>query len=102
MLSSNSPIVLVTGGAGFLGSRLVELLVRQQKYRVRALVRQKSRMDTIASTWGCDTSSLEVAEGNLLRREDCLAATEGAAIVYHLAAGTGTKSFPWAFRNSDV
>jgi nucleoside-diphosphate-sugar epimerase len=59
-------------------------------------------MTAIASGWGCDTSQLEVMEGDLLSREDCNAATNDVSIIYHLAAGTGTKSYPEAFRNSVV
>ena len=40
--------------------------------------------------------------GNLLSPNDCVAATKNAAIVFHLAAGRGEKSFPDAFLNSVV
>jgi hypothetical protein len=43
-----------------------------------------------------------VLRGNLLSRADCEAASKGAAVTYHLAAGTGEKSFPDAFMNSVV
>jgi nucleoside-diphosphate-sugar epimerase len=102
MANLYQPIVLVTGATGFLGSSLVELLVRRGQFRVRAFVRQPSKMAAIASTWGCDTSALEVIEGDLLSREDCSASTNDVSIIYHLAAGTGTKSYPEAFRNSVV
>jgi nucleoside-diphosphate-sugar epimerase len=94
--------VLVTGAAGFLGSKVVEFLVRDGRFQVRALVRDKARMDRVVSGWNCDSSKLELFEGNLLSPKDCFAATEGIQIVYHLAAGTGTKSFPDAFRNSVI
>jgi nucleoside-diphosphate-sugar epimerase len=45
---------------------------------------------------------IEVIKGNLLSREDCEAATRNAALILHLAAGTGEKSFPDAFMNSVV
>jgi nucleoside-diphosphate-sugar epimerase len=45
---------------------------------------------------------VEMFRGNLLSREDCDAATRGAAVVFHLAAGRGEKSIPEAFRNSVV
>jgi nucleoside-diphosphate-sugar epimerase len=102
MAAPDSPTILVTGAAGFLGSRVAKLLIRQNQQRVRVLVRQRSKMTAIASAWDCDTSSLEVIEGNLLSRRDCLAATNRASVIYHLAAGTGTKSYADAFRNSVV
>jgi nucleoside-diphosphate-sugar epimerase len=43
-----------------------------------------------------------VIRGNLLSREDCAAATAGVAVIFHLAAGTGDKSFPDAFMNTVV
>jgi nucleoside-diphosphate-sugar epimerase len=41
-------------------------------------------------------------KGNLLSSEDCAAATKDVAVIFHLAAGTGEKSFPDAFMNSVV
>ena len=37
---------------------------------------------------------IDILQGNLLSREDCKAACKGAAVIFHLAAGTGEKSFP--------
>jgi nucleoside-diphosphate-sugar epimerase len=37
-----------------------------------------------------------------LSKSDCDAITDGAKVIYHLAAGTGTKSFADAFANSVV
>ena len=45
---------------------------------------------------------VDVLKGNLLSREDCAAATKDVAVIYHLAAGAGEKSFPDAFMNSVV
>ena len=45
---------------------------------------------------------MEVIRGNLLSREDCITATRGVAVIFHLAAGRGEKSFPDAFINSVV
>jgi nucleoside-diphosphate-sugar epimerase len=43
-----------------------------------------------------------VIKGNLLCRQDCVTATRDAAVVLHLAAGVGEKSFPEAVLNSVV
>jgi nucleoside-diphosphate-sugar epimerase len=43
-----------------------------------------------------------VLKGNLLSRADCEAACKDVAVIFHLAAGTGEKSFPDAFMNSVV
>ena len=45
---------------------------------------------------------MELMKGNLLSSEDCAAATKDVAVIFHLAAGTGEKSFPDAFMNSVV
>ena len=43
-----------------------------------------------------------MVKGNLLSREDCTAAMKDVAVIFHLAAGRGGKSFPDAFMNSVV
>jgi len=43
---------------------------------------------------------IEVFRGNLLNREDCEAASKDVALILHLAAGIGEKSFTDAFVNS--
>jgi len=45
---------------------------------------------------------IEVLKGNLLSGEDCASACKDVAVIFHLAAGTGEKSFPDAFMNSVV
>ena len=45
---------------------------------------------------------MEIMRGNLLHREDCAAAAKDAAVIFHLAAGRGEKSFADAFLNSVV
>lgn len=46
--------------------------------------------------------TVEVVAGNLLSPQDCEAACKDVSVIYHLAAGTGGKSFPDAFMNSVV
>lgn len=45
---------------------------------------------------------IDIVRGNLLSREDCETAAKDVAVILHLAAGTGEKSFPDAFMNSVV
>jgi nucleoside-diphosphate-sugar epimerase len=70
---------------------------------VRCLVRRAEgaqRLARIADRY--PGARLDIVEGNLLSREDCLAATKGAAVILHLAAGRGEKFVPDAFMNSVV
>jgi nucleoside-diphosphate-sugar epimerase len=48
------------------------------------------------------TAHVDVLRGNLLSREDCLRATQDVAVILHLAAGRGEKSYPDALLNSVV
>jgi nucleoside-diphosphate-sugar epimerase len=48
-----------------------------------------------------DKAKIEVVQGNLLSMDYCKKATDGAAVIFHLAAGM-EKSFPGSFMNSVV
>lgn len=96
-------VVLITGATGFMGPRVVESLVERGFRRIRCLVRPSMAsakagvLSELASRKG-----VEIARGNLLSMEDCVAAAQDAKVVIHLAAGRGEKSFPDAFLNSVV
>src|SRR5215471_4910984 len=95
--------ILITGANGFIGVRLVESLLQLGLRRLRCFVRrssQTSRLEALAA--GHAGVEIELVKGNLLSHEDCLAATEGVKVIYHLAAGRGEKSYPDAFMNSVV
>ncbi len=96
--------VLVTGASGFIGTRVVGKFLEHGFRRVRCFSRTSSdlrKLDSIKRDYG-DTAEIEIFRGNLLSREDCRRAAEGVPVIYHLAAGTGEKSFPDAFLNSVV
>ena len=73
--------VLVTGATGFIGHRLVFLLL-EQGVHVRCLVRPTSGTDRLRS-WGA-----ELRTGDVTDRESLDRAVEGVDIVYHLAGVT--------------
>jgi UDP-glucose 4-epimerase len=76
--------ILVTGGAGFIGSHLVDRLV-QEGYTVRVIDNlSNGRLENLAQHRG--NPQVEVRVGDLKRSEDALRAVEGVETVFHYAA----------------
>ncbi|GMV96934.1 MAG: SDR family oxidoreductase [Phycisphaerae bacterium] len=73
---------LVTGGAGFIGSHIVERLVRDGQ-PVRVLDDFSSGKRENLAGFG---SKVEVVEGDLRRPEDCRRACRGVEVVFHQGA----------------
>ncbi len=71
--------VLVTGGTGFIGGRLVERLVLECKANVRVLVRNFASASRIARF------PVEMVHGNVMESGDVEAAVKGCEIVFHCA-----------------
>jgi len=96
--------ILVTGATGFIGSRVVENLLDRGFRNLRCFARPSSEVARVEAIAGrrLDGLRIEVIKGNLLSREDCVTATEDVTVIFHLAAGTGEKSFPDVFVNSVV
>ena len=93
--------VLVTGAAGFVGSRVVSALLEMGFEDVRCGVRRSSDITLLERSLSDHPSRCRIVEANLLSREDCRSATEGVDIIYHHVAGRG-KSFPACFQGSVV
>lgn len=74
-------MILVTGGTGFVGPKIVHAL-RAEETAVRALVRDPSSSSArTLSAWGCELAQGDATDPDSLRR-----ATEGADAVVHLIA----------------
>jgi nucleoside-diphosphate-sugar epimerase len=73
--------VLVTGGTGFVGGRLVERLVQECHAEVRVLVHNFAKAIRVARY------PVEMAYGDLTRPDEVSRAVEGCEIVFHCAYG---------------
>lgn len=90
------PSVLITGGAGFIGSHLAERLLREGR-RVRVLdnldpfyeVAQKRR--NLAELAAVGGARFEFVHGDLREAAACKAAVAGCGVVVHLAALAGVR-----------
>jgi nucleoside-diphosphate-sugar epimerase len=103
VVSSDDPI-LVTGAGGFIGARVVEGLLDRGFRNLVCFARPSSKQAGIESALKHrpNGSQVRIIKGNLLSRQDCKAASKDVALIYHLAAGTGEKSFPDVCLNSVV
>ena len=100
IISAND-LVLVTGASGFIGAKVVEILLEYGFCNLRCLVRPSSQLGRLkkATAPFDGKGNIEFLAGDLLSPEDCAKAAEGVSIIYHLAAGFD-KSFAGAFMNS--
>jgi NAD dependent epimerase/dehydratase len=82
--------VLVTGAGGFIGSHLVEHLVRQEA-RVRAMFHYDSRpgLGNLEHLAARDRKQVEVIAGDICNPFFVRQAIEGVDVVFHLAALIG-------------
>ena len=77
--------VLITGGAGFIGSNLVERLLREGA-RVRALDNlERGKLEYLSGSM----SNIEFVQGDLKSLEVCERACQGIDVVFHLASKVG-------------
>jgi nucleoside-diphosphate-sugar epimerase len=102
-LVDHTDLIVVTGSNGFIGTRVVEALLLQGFTRLRCFVRPSSNLTNLERVLARSAGvGVEVVSGNLLSPDDCRTVTEGARLIYHLAAGRGEKSYPSAYLNSVV
>jgi len=94
--------ILVTGAGGFIGTKVVKRLLEGGFHHVRCFSRSSNDLRKAAGQKINGSGSVEIVNGDLLSKDDCLRATKDVGVIYHLAAGRGAKSFPDAFLNSVV
>jgi nucleoside-diphosphate-sugar epimerase len=88
-------LALVTGGTGFIGSHLVETLIRQGT-PVRCLVRSPERARFLQDL------GAEIVVGSLDQPENLHEATRGTNVVYHLAGCTKSLRESEMFRINEA
>ncbi|KAA3440246.1 SDR family oxidoreductase [Rufibacter hautae] len=76
---------LVTGGAGFIGSNLVEYLLKYNAKKVRVLDDYSNGFHKNLRAFQ-DNDRLEVLEGDIRNLDTCMKACEGMDVVLHQAA----------------
>ena len=98
---SRNDRILVTGSNGFIGAKVVEILLEYGFSNLHCFVRSSSQLDRLEKIIGefDARTNVELIAGDLLSRKDCAKAAEGVSIIYHLAAGFD-KSFAGAFMTS--
>ncbi len=103
-IASPDDPILITGSAGFIGSRVVEGLVERGFRNLICFARPSGNLARVEAVLKCRAhgAQVKVVKGNLLSRQDCEAASKDVVLIYHLAAGIGEKSYPDAFMNSVV
>jgi nucleoside-diphosphate-sugar epimerase len=93
--------ILVTGASGFIGSRVVRGLIRRGFQNLVCLARPSGNFVKLEEMINqCPRGvQIRVVKGDLLSPENCAAACKNVALIYHLAAGIGEKSFAKALTN---
>ena len=81
--------ILITGGAGFIGSHLAERLVREGHQVTVLDDLSTGRRENLAALEG--SNALRFVEGTILDADMVGDLTRGADVIFHLAAAVGVK-----------
>jgi len=75
--------ILVTGGAGFIGSNLVKTLVQKSNYVIVVDNFSQGRLENLTSLK--NKKNLKIVKADILDTEKMLKASKGVDVVFHLA-----------------
>src|SRR6476659_6361882 len=89
--------ILITGGSGFIGSRLLRNLIRKKNsmenpYQIRCLTRNRKSIINLEE--GID-KNVEIVEGDLLNYSDCIKALTEIDIAYYLVHSMEGATRDW-------
>ena len=97
-----SDLILITGANGFVGSKVLEVLIEYGFMRLRCFVRSSRNLPHLQQIAEASNAEVEFFVGSLFSQNDCINATKDVAVIYHLAIGSSGKSFPNAFMNAVI
>lgn len=96
MPENNNPLVLVTGGSGFIAVHIILQLLKKE-YRVRATLRTMSRQDEVKAMLSAggvtNFAGLSFIEADLSSDMNWDEAVQGAEYVIHVASPTPNKIY---------
>ncbi len=100
-LADRNDHILVTGANGFIGAKVVEILLEYGFSNLRCFVRATSQLSRLEKTINQFDAgkNVQLVKGDLLFSDDCQRAADAVSIIFHLAAGSD-KSFAGAFMTS--
>src|SRR3989344_5167829 len=84
--------VLVTGGASFIGSHIVEKLIEREVKKIRVVDDLSSgKLENIQKY--IDAGQVEFTKGDLLKEAVCVSAAQNIDTIFHLAADHGGRGY---------
>lgn len=96
---SSEPLVLITGGAGFIGSHTADALIREG-YRVRILDCLDSQIHGQTGVFPSYLHpDIECIRGDIRHAKDVRRALKGVSFVYHFASLTGVGQSMYDMKN---
>ena len=101
-IMNKSDQILITGANGFIGSTVLKTLLEYGFTKIRCLVRSPQSIVNLRRIADSANTDVEFFLGNLFSQDDCNNMTKDVSVIFHLAVGSGGKSFPNNFMNAVV